>query len=67
MSDMTMQTAVVKACQLSSIIAVIAENNLIHVHQTNLIELANEMAGSLAADLMEKQYEENINKGGDNV
>lgn len=67
MSDMTMQTAVVKACQLSLILAVIAENDLIHVHQTNLIELANKMAGSLAADLMEKQYEENINQGGDNV
>lgn len=55
---MTMQTAVVKACQLSSIIAVIAENDLLNVHSGNLISLASEIAGDVATFLMEKEGEE---------
>ncbi|EAR9444030.1 hypothetical protein E4Y68_24895 [Salmonella enterica] len=58
MTNMTMQTAVVKACQLSSIIAVMDEYNPEKRHCCNLIGLANEIAGDLATFLMEKEGEE---------
>ncbi|EEB7406905.1 hypothetical protein [Salmonella enterica] len=54
MTNMTMQTAVVKACQLSSIIAVIAEKGSGNPDSTNLISLAEEISGNLATFLLEK-------------
>ncbi|EGW7922114.1 hypothetical protein JGX56_004738 [Salmonella enterica] len=59
MSELTMQTAVVKACQLSSIIAVMDEYSPEKGHCCNLIGLANEIAGDLASFLMEKEGEQN--------
>ncbi|EBT2373231.1 hypothetical protein CGY19_11870 [Salmonella enterica] len=66
MTNMTMQTAVVKACQLSSIIAVIAENYLLNVHSGNLISLAEEISGNLATFPLEKECEANTEQGGNN-
>lgn len=67
MDNMTMKTAVVKACQLSSIIAVIAEKGSGNPDSTNLISLAEEISGNLATYLLEKECEDNTKQGGDNV
>lgn len=66
MTNMTMQTAAVKACRLSSIIAVIAEKGSGNPDSINLISLAEEISGNLATFLLEKECEDNIKQGGDN-
>lgn len=66
MTNMTMQTAVVKACQLSSIIAVIAKKGSGNPDSANLISLAEEISGNLATFLLEKECEANTEQGGNN-
>ncbi|MEI7301425.1 MULTISPECIES: hypothetical protein [Pectobacterium] len=57
MSDMTISKAAGKACQLSSLIAVINSGEVTETERCNLMELANDLSGEVAVFLLDKDSE----------
>lgn len=54
---MTISKAAVKACQLSSLIAVINGGEITETERCNLMELANDLSGEVAVFLLDKDSE----------
>lgn len=54
---MTISKAAGKACQLSSLIAVINSGEVTETERCNLMELANDLSGEVAVFLLDKDSE----------
>lgn len=54
MSELTTARAIVKSCQLSSLLAVIATGEVQTTERENLLDLANDLAAEIAVFMMEQ-------------